>query len=84
MSRSIWKGLFLDKFLLKPNLKSGLKIWSRRSIITSKFLNKHVFVYNGKTFKKLYITREKLGFKFGAFIMTRQHTKKIKEIKKKK
>jgi ribosomal protein S19 len=44
-------------------------------------------VHNGKEFKKIFITREKIGFKFGEFSFTKKYTKKIKKsinIKKKK
>lgn len=72
MSRSIWKGIFIDKFLLKKTFKKkSLRIWSRRSVIPSFLIGYTVLVHTGKIFKKLIITREKVGFKFGAFIKTR-------------
>ena len=85
MSRSIWKGPFLDKFLLKQRLKKTRKIiWSRRSVISFIYLNKQVSVYNGKIFKRIFITREKIGYKFGAFVFTRKYNKSKKSKKKKK
>jgi ribosomal protein S19 len=60
------------------------KIYNKSFIITEKFLNKMVLVYNGKEFKKVHIDREKLGFRFGEFVMTRKYTKKSKPIKTKK
>lgn len=85
MSRSIWKKLFVDSFLLKASksIKSMKKIWSRRSAITSNLVGKTVLVHNGKDFKKLIIKREHLGFKFGEFSLTKRYTKKISEKKKK-
>lgn len=84
MSRSKWKGLFCDVEINKNlSLKKKINVWSRRSAIPSFLLNKIVFVYNGKTFKKLLITREKLGLKFGEFVFTKTKTKS-KQIKKKK
>lgn len=85
MSRSIWKGLFCDLSIIKKNLKSNKKIeiWSRQSSIPKFLLNKTVFIHNGKTHKKLLITREKLGYKFGEFAFTKIKAKK-REIKKKK
>ena len=79
MSRSIWKKLFVDSFLLKASksIKSMKKIWSRRSAITSNLVGKTVLVHNGKDFKKLIIKREHLGFKFGEFSLTKRYTKKI-------
>jgi len=54
MSRSIWKKLFVDSFLVKSfkSFKNTKKIWSRRSSIPSSFVGKTVLVYNGKDFKK--------------------------------
>lgn len=85
MSRSIWKGPFLDKFLLKHRVKKLPKIiWSRRSVIPFIYLNKQVSIYNGKIFKRIFITREKIGFKFGMFVFTRKYSKSKKLKKKKK
>lgn len=81
MSRSIWKGKFFDTCLLKNSLK---KVWCRSSTIPFFLLGKKVLVYNGKSFKRIYISREKIGYKFGSFVFTRQYTKKIKIVKKKK
>lgn len=85
MSRSIWKKLFVDSFLLKcskpfTNMK---KIWSRRSAIPASLLGKTVLIYNGKDFKKLSIKREHLGFKFGEFSLTKKYTKKVVDKKNK-
>lgn len=79
MSRSNWKGPFLDKFLVSQKKQKNLtKIWSRRSVISSQMLGKTVLVHNGKDFKRILITREKLGFKYGEFAFTRQ-TKKLQK-----
>jgi len=59
-----------------------IKIWCRNSVIPSKFVNKVVWVYNGKTFRKLVVTKEKLGFKFGEFSFTRVKNQKKKTKKK--
>ena len=55
MSRSIWKGPFVDAYLLKKAEKareSGksevIKIWSRRSTILPQFVGLTFAVYNGK------------------------------------
>ena len=83
MSRSSWKPLFLDSFLLQ-NLSKGKtlkKVWSRSSAIPSYLDGKRVSVYNGKTFKVLQVTREHVGFKFGEFIFTRKYS--LKSTKKK-
>jgi small subunit ribosomal protein S19 len=75
MSRTQWKGNYLDSNILKNNKKS-IKIWSRNSVIPMSLVNKAVQVYNGKEFKKVIITREKIGFKFGEFSFTRKHKAK--------
>jgi len=69
MSRSKWKGNFIDQSVLKvsDNSKKQIKIWSRRSVIPSFLIGSTVLIYNGKEFKKVAITREKIGFKFGEF-----------------
>jgi len=73
MGRSKWKGNFIEESLLKNTEKRNLKIFSRRSVIPSFFIGKKVLVYSGKNFKKIFITREKVGFKFGDFCKTRQN-----------
>jgi small subunit ribosomal protein S19 len=82
MSRSIWKGPFLDKSLLKKLVPS--KIWCRSSIIPSRLIGKTVLIHNGKTFKRVIIDREKVGFKFGEFSFTRTYTPRTKSNKNKK
>lgn len=80
MSRAKWKGNFIDNTLLKQkkiDLNRPIKIWSRRSVISSFFLDKKVLIYNGKEFKRILITRDKVGYKFGAFCFTRKHRVKI-------
>lgn len=85
MSRSIWKGLYCSLAINKNILKSKKKIniWSRESCIPGFLLNKDVFIHNGKSFKKVLITREKLGYKFGEFASTKVHRKPKKKVKKK-
>jgi|APGre2960657505_1045072.scaffolds.fasta_scaffold84121_2 small subunit ribosomal protein S19 len=85
MSRSNWKGNYLDTIFLKRIFnKKTLYIWSRSSIIPNLLLGFTVFVYNGKLFKKLQITREKIGFKFGLFVKTRTKPSIKKQKKSKK
>jgi small subunit ribosomal protein S19 len=80
MSRSSWKGPFLDRFLISLFKKKTLpKIWSRRSVISSQMLGKTVLVHNGKEFKRILITREKLGYKYGDFAFTRKAKKLIQK-----
>jgi small subunit ribosomal protein S19 len=83
MSRSIWKKNVIHTSLLRNSRKNKriIKVWSRSSVIPQFLQDSMVSVYNGKTFKKLNITREKVGFKFGAFVKTR--TKPVLEKSKK-
>ena len=94
MSRSMWKGPYLDPSLWKKiyrNLKetktypkrNSLKIWSRRSIILPYFVGKNVEIHQGKHFIKLLITEDMIGHKFGEFALTRKKCdhKKVKKNK---
>lgn len=80
MRRSKWKGNYIDNSILKLSKlnqnKKQLKIWSRRSVIPAFLIGANVLIYNGKEFKKLKITREKVGFKFGEFCTTRKYKSK--------
>jgi ribosomal protein S19 len=79
MSRSIWKNNWLS--VTKKNLKFDIK---RNSCIPGNLVGKRVKVYNGKEFKTFIITREKVGFKFGQFCLTRSRiSHSVKKIKKK-
>jgi small subunit ribosomal protein S19 len=78
MTRSLWKGYFLDSCFLKRS-KKNFNVWSRGSSIPFSLMGKTVLVHNGKEFKKLLITREKIGFKFGEFIFTRSNMNKPKK-----
>jgi ribosomal protein S19 len=87
MSRVTWKGPFQDIKLVKQikqnKVKNYIKIWKRGSVITQSFIGKVVLIYNGKLFKKFYITRLHLGYKFGEFCFTRKYSVKEKKGKKK-
>jgi small subunit ribosomal protein S19 len=87
MSRSKWKGCFFDIRLKPIKLnKSPLKIWSRNSVIPSFLVGKTVAVHNGNQFRKLMITRDIVGFKFGFFSVTRNAVsakRSLKKVKKK-
>ena len=83
--RAHWKGVFFHKNILKKkiNKDSLRKIWFRNSTIPSSLIGQIVYVHNGKIFKPLVITREKVGFKFGEFSFTRKHTNVNKTVAKK-
>nr|QIA60087.1 ribosomal protein S19 [Radula japonica] len=90
MTRSIWKGPFVDTCLFKQK-KISWRIWSRRSCILPQFVGCYAQIYNGKGFVGLKITEEMVGHKFGEFASTRKTSlgkralplkTKIKPIKK--
>ena len=78
MSRSVWKGPFVDGYLLKKAEKvreSGrnevIKTWSRRSTILPQFVGLTFGVYNGKKFIPVLVTENMIGHKMGEFAPTR-------------
>jgi ribosomal protein S19 len=44
-------------------------------------IGKYALVHNGLNFKKIFVNRDKIGFKFGSFAKTRKFTKKVKSKK---
>ena len=80
MSRSIWKGPFVDGYLLKKvqeSAKTGsrtsIKTWSRRSTILPQFVGLNFAVHNGKKFIPVFITEEMVGQKLGEYSPTRTY-----------
>ena len=78
MPRSVWKGPFFDRYLLKKAEKvrsSGrsdvIKIWSRRSMIIPEFVGLTFGVHNGKKFIPVSVSENMVGHKFGEFSPTR-------------
>ena len=78
MSRSVWKGPFVDSYLLKKaeaSRGSGrneiIKTWSRRSTIMPQFVGLTFGVYNGKKFLPVLVTENMVGHKFGEFSPSR-------------
>jgi small subunit ribosomal protein S19 len=81
VTRSVWKGPFLDGYLLKKADKvrnSGrnevIKIWSRRSTILPQFVGLTFGVYNGHKHIPVNVSEEMIGMKFGEFSPTRTFT----------
>ena len=79
MSRSVWKGPFVDPSLLKKVEKlkgqtkaSPIKTWSRKSTIIPEFVGHSFLIYNGKKFIPIKISEEMVGHKLGEFSPTRQ------------
>ncbi len=78
MPRSVWKGPFVDRYLLKKAdemqggaHKGGIKTWSRRSTILPHFVGLTFNVYNGKKFIPVHVTEDMVGHKLGEFSPTR-------------
>ncbi|HUC63543.1 MAG TPA: 30S ribosomal protein S19 [Alphaproteobacteria bacterium] len=78
MTRSTWKGPFVDGYLLKKaekaregGRKEVIKTWSRRSTILPQFVGLTFGVYNGHKFVPVLVTENMVGHKFGEFSPTR-------------
>lgn len=92
MARSVWKGPFVDGYLLRKADKtrdSGraevIKIWSRRSTILPQFVGLTFGVYNGNKHIPVLVSEDMVGHKFGEFSPTRMfhgHTAGDKKAKR--
>ncbi len=80
MTRSVWKGPFVDGYLLKKAdaaRESGrsqvIRTWSRRSTILPQFVGLTFGVHNGKKHIPVLVTEDMVGHKFGEFSPTRTY-----------
>jgi small subunit ribosomal protein S19 len=80
MPRSIWKGPFFDRYLIKKVKKtreSGknvvIKTWSRRSTIIPEFVGLTFGVHNGKAHIPVSVNEEMIGQKLGEYAPTRTY-----------
>jgi small subunit ribosomal protein S19 len=78
MARSVWKGPFVDGYLLRKAEKarsSGsnaiIKMWSRRSTILPQFVGLTFGVYNGQKHIPVLVSEDMVGHRFGEFSPTR-------------
>jgi small subunit ribosomal protein S19 len=78
MARSLKKGPFVDKNLLKKiqqinegGKKKVIKTWSRRSMITPEFVGHTLAIHNGNKFIPVFIYETMVGHKLGEFSPTR-------------
>ena len=78
MARSVWKGPFVDGYLLKKAEAARgaprhemIKIWSRRSTILPQFVGLTFGVHNGHKFIPVLVTENMVGHKLGEFAPTR-------------
>ena len=79
MTRSVWKGPFVDGYLLKKaeaarssGRKDVIKTWSRRSTILPQFVGVTFGVYNGHKHIPVLVTEDMVGHKLGEFSQTRK------------
>jgi small subunit ribosomal protein S19 len=80
MSRSVWKGPFVDLYLLKKaetaqdaGARAPIKTWSRRSTILPQFVGLTFNVYNGHKFIPVTVNEDMVGHKLGEFAPTRTY-----------
>ena len=80
MARSVWKGPFVEKSLLKKveearnaGKNSVIKTWSRRSTILPNFVGLTFGVHNGRKFIPVLVTDQMIGHKLGEFAPTRTY-----------
>jgi small subunit ribosomal protein S19 len=78
MARSVWKGPFIDGYLLTKADKARastrnevIKTWSRRSTILPQFVGLTFGVHNGNKFIPVLVSEEMVGHKLGEFSPTR-------------
>ena len=78
MTRSVWKGPFVDGYLLKKaevaqgsGRKEVIKTWSRRSTIMPQFVGLTFGVHNGQKHVPVTIREDMVGMKLGEFAPTR-------------
>lgn len=80
MPRSVWKGPFVDGYLLKKAEASNaegrrkpIKTWSRRSTVMPQFIGLTFQVHNGHKFVPVVISEDMVGHKLGEFAPTRTY-----------
>lgn len=80
MSRSVWKGPFVDGYLLakatvarEKGRKEVIKTWSRRSTIVPQFVGLTFGVHNGRKHVPVSINEDMIDHKLGEFAPTRTY-----------
>jgi len=81
MARSVWKGPYVTKSLLKKveearnaGKNTVIKTWSRSSTILPNFVGLTFGVHNGRKFIPVLVTDQMIGHKLGEFSPTRTYT----------
>nr|ARW68749.1 ribosomal protein S19 [Palisada sp.] len=89
MSRSLFKGPYIDYKLLKrinnlnkENKKETIKTWSRSSTIIPNMIGHTIAVYNGKQHFPVFVSEPMIGHKLGEFVPTRTFRSHIKNDRK--
>jgi small subunit ribosomal protein S19 len=95
MSRSLYKGPYVDEKLLKKitgkrSTEAGvIKTWARRSQIAPEMVGFTFGVYNGKQHLDVFVTEDMVGHRLGEFSPTKKFLrhggrmqKELEEIKK--
>jgi len=80
MPRSVWKGPFVDGYLIAKAEKAqgaggrqAIRTWSRRSTIMPQFVGLKFEVHNGKSFIPVAVNEDMVGHKLGEFAPTRTY-----------
>ena len=80
MARSVWKGPFVERSLLKKveearaaGKNTVIKTWSRRSTILPNMIGLTFGVHNGKKFIPVVVSDQMIGHKLGEFAPTRTY-----------
>ena len=80
MGRSLKKGPFVDKKLLKrivemneANEKEVIKTWARPSTIFPQMVGHTIAVHDGRKHVPVYITEDMVGHRLGEFAPTRTY-----------
>lgn len=91
MARSLKKGPFADKSLLKKmaalnetDSKQVIKTWSRRSTIFPEMVGHTIAVHDGRKHVPVYVSEDMVGHKLGEFVLTRTYRGHSKDEKKSK
>lgn len=78
MGRSQKKGPFVDEKLYLKVVKQSengtrepIKTWARACTIIPEFVGYTFMVHNGKSFLKVFVTEDMVGYKLGEFSLTR-------------
>lgn len=81
MARSVWKGPYVERHLLKKveavrasGRNEVIKTWSRRSTILPQMVGVTFGVHNGKKFIPVLVTDQMIGHKLGEFAPTRAYS----------